>query len=340
MVKVDAVSSANLSPVYQIVIENKNHIQVFLTNFGARIIQFIVPDKEGAFENISLGFDTIDEYMEKDLYFGTTVGRVAGRIGRSRFSIDDKEVQLMPNAGENFLHGGTPGFESRLWDFQVNKENEVTFTYLSPDGENGFPGNLLAKVMYVLDDKDTLHIKYIATTDQPTLYNPTNHIYFALSGDFSQSTDDHVLTIDADFVAEVDDEKIPTGRFLSVEKTPFDFRKGQLLSDAFSESIWKGNTPKEFDDPFLLNSSHSAQLFHPQSGRKISMYTTSSSVVVYTATHAEGLSAQGKPCGECAGITLEAQELPDAIHHDDFGSIILRPEKPFSATTSYHFSLE
>lgn len=342
MIKINEFPAKFHNPVHQFILENKNRMQIHLTDFGARITGFIVPDKKGVFENVSLSFKKIEDYKKYDIYFGATIGRVAGRMKNAEFSIDGKTYFLPKNDGFNLLHGGTPSFESRIWKHEIGKEveNQIIFTYISPDGENQFPGNLVSKVIYTLDENNTLHIKYEATTDQPTLYNPTNHIYFSLSGDFSRSVEDHILKIDADYFAVLDEENLPTGELRSVKDTPFNLKEGRKLTEVFSSDYDQIRKRNGFDHPFLLNESHFAEISHPESGRKISMHTTAPSVVVYTASHTEGLSINGEIAQSHAGITLETQVLPDAVHHKNFGNIVLYPSETFSSETHYHFSLE
>ncbi len=235
---------------------NDNGLTMTVTNLGARIVDLIV-SVNGEKRNIVLGFDTAEEYLSKDMYFGATIGRVAGRIKDGSFSIDEHKYQL-PVSPENghTLHGGAESFEAKIWEAEIEeKSNQVSviFSYMSPDKEHGFPGELKARVIYSLTNENEWIIDYQAETDQPTLYNPTNHVYFNLTGDVTQSVGEHELFVDADRFAVVDSDTTVTGELRSVDETPFDFRESKSMNQVFETNYEQKNLVDGLDHPFMLN---------------------------------------------------------------------------------------
>lgn len=330
--------------VWQFTLKNDRGLTLKVMNYGATLTALETPDRDGMKKNIVLGYPTFENYLNQDAYFGATVGRVAGRIAEGRFSIDKDTYQLPLNNGRNTNHGGPQSFEAQLWDstpFSNEDQVGVLFKLFSPDGTNGFPGNLQASVRYSLNNQNEWQLHYEAVTDRPTLFNPTNHVYFNLTGDFAKTIDDHILTINSHQFGEIQSDGLPTGKLIDVFQTPFDFTQGAPVKKGFYSDDPQNKIVNGYDHPFLLDqnsSSPSAILEDPISGRRVTMTTTSNAVVVYTGNaFSADISMNGAPMHPHLGITLEAQMMPDAIHHQGFGDIVLRPDERYEADTMYRF---
>lgn len=322
---------------------NDNGLTINVTDFGARIVDLIVP-VNGKKRNIVFGFETAEEYVAKDLYFGATIGRVAGRIKHGSFSIDNQAYQLPVNPENGHtLHGGLESFESKRWEAEIKETDEqisVIFSYLSADGENGFPGELKAQVTYSLTNQNEWIIDYYATTDKATLYNPTNHVYFNLTGDLTQSIAKHELFVEADRFAVVDEDTTVTGELRSVSETPFDFREFETMDQVLQSNYEQNKVVNGLDHPFILNRTGfdkpQAILSAPDKELSVEMYTDRPAVVIFTAQFGEqGPEVRGKKLVNHAGITLETQVSPGAVEFDGFGDIVLYPEKAFQSRTIY-----
>lgn len=331
-----------------ITLTNKNGVSLSATPYGATVVAWRVPDKKGNFDNIVLGFEQLDEYAEHRPYYGATIGRIAGRIAAGKFTLDGKEYEVAKNEnGAHHLHGGLEGLDTKLWDYQT-EENEtearIVFTYLDEDGSNGYPGNLTLQVTYTLTDEDEWKVAYSAKTDQPTLFNPTNHVYFNLLGDFTHPIVDHKLFVDADFFAELDEGNIPTGKLLPVTGTPFDFWNPTPLAQAVEGDHSQTKQVGGLDHPFVLNQKSegpSAVISEKSSGRKIEMDTDQPAVVIFLHNgEINKYQIADKPVIAYAGLTLETQKLPDAINQEGFGDIVLRPGDEYKAETVYRFVLD
>lgn len=321
---------------------NDSGITMNVTDLGARIVDLIVP-VNGKERNIVLGFDTEQEYHTKDMYFGATIGRVAGRIRNGSFSIDDENYQL-PVSPENghTLHGGEASFEAKIWDAKIEQSSDqvsVIFSYVSPDKENGFPGELNARVSYSLTNKNEWIIDYQAETDKATLYNPTNHVYFNLTGDVTQSIDAHELVVEADRFAVVNEDTTVTGELRSVSETPFDFRQSKTMKQVFETNYEQNSLVNGLDHPFILNHTGfvkpQAIITAPDKELSIEMYTDRPAVVIFTAQFEEGPEIRGKKLVHHGGITLETQVSPGAVEFDGFGDIVLYPETTYQSRTMY-----
>lgn len=329
------------SAVQLFTLKNENGMEVSITNFGGIVTSIKVPDKNGDIENIVLGFDDLEKYKAGHPFFGAIAGRYANRIAKGRFELNGEEYELATNDGENHLHGGAEGFDKKLWDAEVNDdENSVTISYLSPDGEEGYPGNLDVKVTYTLTDDNELKIDYHATTDKSTVLNLTNHSYFNLSGDSSQSILDHKLTINADRYTPVNEGLIPTGELRPVEGTAFDFTEPETVG-ARIESI-----PPGYDHNFVLNNPDSGMrkivtVEHEESGRIMEVYTDQPGVQFYTGNFLDGTltGRNGKPIEQYAALCLETQTFPDSPNKPDFPSPVLNPEETYETTTIYQFKV-
>lgn len=322
---------------------NENNLTMTVTDLGARIVDLIVPVK-GEERNIVLGFESAQEYLTKDKYFGATIGRVAGRIKHGVFSIDDQRYQLpvSPETGHT-LHGGIESFETKIWEAKIEEKNDqvsVVFSYVSPDGENGFPGNLKARVTYSLTNKNEWIIDYEAKTNQPTLYNPTNHVYFNLTGDVTKSVGTHRLFVDADRFAVVDSDTTVTGELRSVSNTPLDFRNPKTVHRVFETKYLQNNLVDGLDHPFILNQTGfdkpQAMIMAPENDLFVEMYTDRPAVVIFTAQFGDaGPEIRGNKLVHHGGLTLEAQVSPGAVEFDEFGDIVLYPENTYKSRTMY-----
>jgi aldose 1-epimerase len=326
------------------ILTNTSGVTAKLITYGALLTEMHVPDREGKTADIVLGFDNLDAYLAGHPMFGATVGRVANRIADAKFTLDGKEYKLAANNGPNSLHGGNKGFDKAVWKAETREVPDgvaVRFTHRSPDGDEGYPGNLDVAVTYTLTDKNELKIDYTATTDKATPVNLTHHSYFNLSGGKSPDVLGHELMLTADKYTPVNDKLIPTGKIESVKGTPLDFTKPTVIGARFDQLK---NDPIGYDHNYVLPSEGkslalAARVIEPKSGRVLEMYTTEPGVQLYTGNFLDGkLKGKGGIVyGKHAGFCLEAQHFPDAVHHPEFPSIILRPGKTYTQTTVYKF---
>lgn len=321
-------------------ITNKMGLSVSLMNYGATITSLYTPNKDGEFHNIVLGFDNLLDYQDHPHHFGGTIGRVAGRINKGKFLLEGKEYQLDQNENWNHLHGGKDGFDTVIWDAEIDADNKVVFHYLSKEGENGYPGNLDVYVSYQLTDNNDLNIQYAAKTDKTTLFNPTNHVYFNLNDETDKEVKNHVLKMKSSAILETTSELIPTGKFSNVEGTIFDFQEGKFIYERNMDG-----TPEQagFDHAFILEETTQPQLWliSSESGREVVMSSDFNCVVVYTGImFNDTFKVEGIPLRPFMGVTLEAQDLPDAVNHEQFGNVILEPTKEYQRETSYHFDVK
>lgn len=336
----------NGQKVKSFTISNDNGMEVTCIDYGCIITKINVPDQEGTIENVVLGFDTLEEYLNYSPFFGSVIGRVAGRIQQSKFDLDGVTYPLPKNEGENHLHGGPNGFHQVIWDsFIEEKSDEVNikFSYISPDGEGGYPGRLEVTVNYSLNNNNELIITYQGTSDKKTLLNLTNHSYFNLSGDLKRNILQHELTIKSDRFLEIDESLLPTGNFINVENTAFDFREGKkILEGVKSEHAQNELVGGGYDHPFLLNTNNQEEicLVDAISGRKLVVETDKPSVVLYTANMLESnFQLRGIPSQKHLGVCLETQCPPNAIHHQEFPSIVLEKNEVYQSKTSFKFTL-
>lgn len=316
-----------------------------VTDYGCRILSLLAPDREGKMGDVVLGHRTLEEYFGADFH-GTAIGRWGNRIGGARFALEGKEYRLAQNDGENSLHGGPGGFHQALWqaDFEDGPWPEITFSLESPDGEEGFPGNLKAEIAYKLTAEGALHIRYSAVSDQATPFNPTNHSFFNLSGDPQRDVLDTVLTINAQKVTEVTDALIPTGGFIQVDGGPLDFRSPKPLGqDMFAEDhliqLCGG-----FDHNFCPQGSgfrKIAEAREPKSGRVMEVFTDLPGVQLYTFNRPPigVLGKDGQQMGPHTAFCLETQFYPDTVNHQNFPAGILQKDTPFVTETEYKFSV-
>ena len=334
-------------PIYLYTLTNAKGMEAQVTNFGAILVSLKTPDRHGALADVVLGFDTCDAYVNTRGFFGATVGRYANRIAHGAFTLDGHTYTLAHNNGENTLHGGVRGFHKVIWKGRAidGPPPAIEFTYLSRDGEEGFPGNLTVNVRYTLTDENELRIDYTATTDKPTVVNLTNHSFFNLAGEGSGDVLRHILTIDADRFTPAAAGLIPTGELRPVAGTPLDFRTPTAIGariDAPDEQI---RMSRGYDNNFVLNHaagklSFAARISEPESGRTMEVLTTEPGLQLYTANTMGG-SSPGKGGHVYASRTafcLEADHFPDSPNHPDFPTTVLRPGALFRSTTVYRFS--
>lgn len=322
---------------------NANGLVAKIITYGAILTELHVPDKNGKLGDVVLGFDNLDQYAKGHPYFGATVGRVANRIALGKFTLNGKDYTLAVNNSPNHLHGGVKGFDKVVWKAEPTRSKDgpaVKLTYRSPDGEEGYPGNLDVTVVYTLTNKNALRIEYTATTDQDTPVNLTNHSYFNLAG--QGDIGNHELLLNADRYTPTDDTLIPTGEIEPVKGTPLDFTTAHPIGDHLAEV---GGDPKGYDHNYVLNGGGknltlAARVYEPTTGRIMEMYTTEPGVQLYTGNFLDGtLTGKGGIVyKQHTAFSLEAQHFPDSVNHPDFPSVILKPGKTYRQRTEYVFS--
>jgi aldose 1-epimerase len=328
---------------------NAGGMQVQATNYGGIVTSIKVRDRDGALGDVTLGFDSMDDYHKNSPYLGAIIGRYANRIGGARFELDGRTYKLAANNGPNTLHGGVKGFDKVVWaaePFQRQGEVGVVFTHTSPDGDEGFPGALTLRVTYTLTDRNELAFDFHGTTDKPTVVNLTQHAYFNLAGEGSRDVLDHVLTINADRYTPVDANLIPTGALASVAGTPLDFRTATPIGARINTEHPQLKLGKGYDHNFVINRQGSelvlaARVEEPQSGRVMEVHTTEPGVQLYTGNHLDGalVGKSGKPYGERHGFCLETQHFPDSPNKPSFPTTTLRPGEEYNSKTVYTFSV-
>lgn len=332
--------------VDQFLLKNDGGIEVDIITYGGRITSLRTPDKDGKMKNITLGFDSLEQYEAENPFFGALVGRYGNRIAKGKFSIVEKEYTLAQNNGENSLHGGLKGFDKKVWSAETSEnENSVSLilTYLSEDMEEGFPGNLNTQVTYTLSDDDSLEVRYEATTDKATVVNLTQHAYFNLSGDFSTSILDHIVEIEADTYLPVDEGLIPTGELRSVEGTPFDFREPKPVGQEISVENEQLNLGGGYDHCWVLNGQGFraiASAYHPGTGRYLEVYSDEPGVQFYTGNFLDGTlpAPNDGTYGKRSGLCLETQHYPDSPNQPEFPSVVLNPGEKYETRTTFKLS--
>ena len=331
-----------------ITLENDRGMVVGLTDFGARIVSILVPDKSGNPTDVILGFSSIQDYLTaNEIFHGVTVGRYANRIANGRFVLNGETYHITPNNGPNALHGGTGGFHNRVWDRRIEDKAAADFYYVSADGEAGFPGKLSVVVSYRLTDDNELVITYRAETDKPTVINLTNHAFFNLNGEGNGDVLDHSLQIHADAYLPVDANQIPTGEVRSVENTPFDFRTPKPIGrdiDANDDQLAKGHG---YDHNYVLNTEvttgkqPAATAISPLTGIRLDASTTEPGLQLYTGNFLSGndRGKQGERYEKRHAFCLETQHFPDSPNQPEFPSTLLLPKQVFRSETRYRFSV-
>jgi len=337
------------SPVDLYTLTNQNGIEVRAINFGGIIISLRVPDKNGKFDDVVLGYESLDGYLAKTPYFGAIIGRYGNRIGKAKFSLDGVEYSLAANNGPNALHGGLKGFDKVVWKAEPFEHQDgvgVVFTYTSRDGEEGYPGNLSVKVTYTLTNKDELIFDYHATTDKATPVNLTNHTYFNLAGDGKRDILAHEVMLNADRFTPIDKTLIPTGQIASVSGTPLDFTKSTAIGARIEQQDEQMVSGSGYDHNFVINRKGAglalaARVYEPTTERVLEVHTTEPGVQFYTGNFLDGsiTGKGGHVYKRRYGFCLETQHFPDSPNTPSFPSSILRPGKVYESRTVYRFSV-
>lgn len=330
---------------------NKNGMDVRIITLGGIITSIRVPDRNGEMANVVLGCASLEDYLTQSPYFGCITGRFANRIAKATFKLNGTEYKLAANDGTNSLHGGVKGFDKRVWqakEIKTDSEVGVELSYTSPDGEEGYPGNLQTTVTYSLDNDNALHIDYKATTDKPTMVNLTNHTYFNLAGEGTILN--HELMLNADHYTPVDSTAIPTGEVAKVEGTPFDFRKSTVIGERIRAGHEQMVFGRGYDHNWVLNRANpkdgammlAAKLLEPNSGRVLDVLTTEPAIQFYSGNFLTGtvVGSSGNTYRQSDGLCLETQHYPDAPNQPSFPSTVLNPGETYQTTTIFHFTVD
>ena len=334
--------------VKKFTLKNNVGMEVDVITYGGIITRWTAPDKQGEFEDIVLGFDNLDQYLDGNPYFGALIGRYGNRIAGGQFSLDGETYKLATNDGDNHLHGGEKGFDKVVWNAEPKTTDEgatLELTYTSKDGEEGYPGKLDVKVTYTLTDDNALDIQYEAVTDKPTVVNLTQHSYFNLSGQLSKPVLDHNIYLNADTYLPVDGGLIPTGELRKVAGTPFDFTEPKLIGkeiEAENEQLGLG---LGYDHCWVLNEGKdnfrlAASAYHEKTGRFMEVYTNEPAIQFYSGNFLDGtLPAKGGGTYvKRSGFCLETQHYPDSPNQSDFPSVRLNPGEKYTSRTMYKLS--
>jgi aldose 1-epimerase len=328
---------------------NAHGLEVRAMTYGATIVSLRVPDRKGSLDDIVLGYPSITGYLEKSPYFGAIVGRYGNRIARGRFTIDGTTYRLATNDGPNHLHGGLRGFDKVVWSAepsQSDSQASVALSYVSPAGEEGYPGTLHARVTYTLTDRNELMVEYLATTDRPTPVNLTQHSYFNLAGAGTRDILGHELMIAADRYTPVDSTLIPTGEIAPVEGTPFDFRTATAIGARIDRDDVQLKRGRGYDHNWVLNRAgsglvHAARATEPTTGRTLDVFTTEPGIQFYAGNFLDGTitGKDDRVYRHRYGFCLETQHFPDAPNHPNFASTVLRPGQQYQSTTVFRFGV-
>lgn len=330
--------------VYLFTLSNQNGVTIKITNYGGIVTSINVPDKDGSFDDVVLGYDNLEGYLEATPYFGCIVGRYGNRIAKGKFSLDGEEYTLAVNNGENTLHGGLIGFDKVVWEaeeFQDEGKAGIKLHYVSKDGEEGYPGNLDVIVTYSLSNLNEFKIDYSATTDKATPLNLTHHSYFNLTGTKGESILAHNLKIDGDKYVVVNESLIPTGELRDLSGSPMDFRESTSIGSRINDVVGG------YDHTYVLKNNQGklssiAELTEPNSGRKMEVFTTEPGVQLYTGNFLDGsiTGKNGVVYNKHFGLCLETQHFPDSPNQANFPNTILRPGEKYTQTTVYKFGLK
>lgn len=329
------------------VLTNKSGSEVTVTNYGAKIVSLLVPDKHGNWVDVVTGHDSIKEYLSsEEPYFGAVCGRTGNRIANGKFTLEGKEYTLAINNGPNNLHGGLKGFNAVVWDAKQTDAQTVVLSYLSVDGEEGFPGNLTTTITYQLTDDNALKIIYKAVTDKTTILNLTNHSYFNLSGAGDPYIGDHSLTILADTYLPTDATAIPYGKPEPVKGTPMDFTTSHTIGSRINEDFQQLVFGKGYDHNYVLNKGGEGLALavvceSPKTGIVMETYTTEPGVQLYTGNWMTGnfVGKNGQRYPERGAVCFETQHFPDSVNRPEYPSVVLRPGETFDSETIYKFSI-
>jgi len=342
------VAEADGKPIALYSLTNANGLTTQITNFGGKVVNLWVPDKNGDFGDVVLGFNTIDEYLNTgEIYFGSLIGRYGNRIAGGHFTIGDSTYTLAQNNGENALHGGVKGYNNVVWDAEQTDGQTLVLTYLSPDGEAGYPGNLDIKVQYKLTDDNELKVEYWATTDKATPVNLTQHSFFNLKGAGEGTILDHLVQMNADYYTPVDAGLIPTGEIAPVEGTPMDFRTSTAIGARINDDFEQLKFGNGYDHNWVLNATenrlnYAAKVVEPQSGRTMEVYTNEPGLQFYTGNFLDGTvtGKEGVPYLFRGAFCMETQHYPDSPNKPEFPSTILEPGDQYYSVCVYKFGVE
>jgi aldose 1-epimerase len=326
---------------------NKNGVSTKITNYGGIVMSLNVPDKAGQFGDVVLGFDTVEEYLQPHPYFGALIGRYGNRIANGKFTLEGKNYTLAQNNGPNSLHGGLKGFDKVIWDAKPLDTRDgpaLELTYLSKDGEEGYPGNLLVKVIYTLTHDDALRIDYTATSDGTTVINLTHHSYFNLAGAGNGDILDHDLLLNAAHFTPVNETLIPTGEIRPVAGTPFDFTRPTRIGLRINQDDEQLKFGLGYDHNWVLNNTDgslalAARASEPSSGRVMEVWTTEPGIQFYSGNFLDGsnIGKGGKVYQHRYGFCLETQHFPDSPNQPNFPSTVLKAGQTYTSTTVYKF---
>jgi aldose 1-epimerase len=329
-------------------LKNANGLIAQITNYGGKVINLWTPDKNGDFADIVIGYETSAEYLNTtEIYYGTLIGRYGNRIADGQFTLNDSVYTLAKNNGENHLHGGIKGFNNVVWDAKKLDDQTLELTYLSVDGEEGYPGNLNVKVVYKLTNDNELKVEYWATTDKPTPINLTQHSFFNLKGAGNGDVNDHIMQIMADAYTPVDSTLIPTGEIANVDGTPFDFRTPTTIGARINDDHIQMKYGNGYDHNWVLNKAeggltYAAKVVEPASGRTLEVYTNEPGMQFYGGNFMTGndTGKGGKVFAFRGAFCLETQHFPDSPNKPQFPSTILNPGEEYYSVCVYKFGVE
>lgn len=326
---------------------NKNGVEACITNYGGRVVSLMVPDKEGNFKDVVLGHDSIADYINIDGNFGALIGRYGNRINQGRFAIDGVEYQLPQNNYGHCLHGGPKGFHHSVWDAEQPNDSTLSLTLQSPDGEDGFPGNINVNVVYTVTSDNGLNIDYSATTDAPTILNLTNHSYFNLSGDPSKDMLDQILWFDADGFTPIDSTFMTSGEILPVAGTPFDFTTPKALGADIENEDEQLANGLGYDHNMVLREGRditaaAVSVYAPTSGIKMEIFTCEPGIQFYAGNFLDGTvkGKNGIAYPRRSAVCLESQHFPDSPNKPQWASVVVRPGETYKSYCKYKFSVE
>jgi aldose 1-epimerase len=330
------------TPIELYTLSNAHGMRAGIMTYGGTIVSLTAPDRAGKYADVVLGMDSLEGYLKGVPFFGALIGRYGNRIGHAQFELDGKTYHLPKNDGDNTLHGGDRGFDKRVWTAREVGDS-LELTYLSKDGEEGFPGNLSAKVVYTVTPRNELRIEYTATTDKDTVVNLTNHSYFNLAGPGSGDILQHEVTIHADRFTPVDKGLIPTGELRAVKGTPFDFTKATAIGARIGQNDEQLVFGKGYDHNWVLNGSgmrQAAEVYEPKTGRVLDVLTDQPGLQFYTGNFLDGTihGKGGKAYGHRGAFCMETQHFPDSPNHPSFPTTELKPGETYHTVTVYRFS--
>ena len=329
-------------------LQNEKGMEVKIITYGGRITSLKAPNKNGEYEDVVLGFDSLKNYTKDNPFFGALIGRYGNRIANGKFTLDGKEYDLAKNDGENHLHGGNKGFDKVIWNAKpLDSTNSLKLTYTSTDMEEGYPGNLDVTVTYTLNDDNSLDVLYEATTDKKTVINLTQHSYFNLTGDFSNDILSTIVEINADEFIPINKTLIPTGEIQKVAGTPFDFTQPKPIGKDIETKNEQLSRAGGYDHCWVLNNQDTgvrfaASAYDPESGRKLEVYTDEPGLQFYTGNFLDGtLPAKGGGTyAKRSGFCMETEHYPDSPNQKDFPSVVLNPGEKYTSRASFKFSVK